>query len=141
MMGTISALLSTTVFGAGAMNCAGGVCFVKLDNLQVSKGFEKKNNALVILDTPRFIEDKIDKTVTIVLDGEEITVFPSYVMTEEEKVNYIEEENEELLRLTQTVEIEDKILEKTNLPTSEYFCEKNTKPLYNNFSHSYQCVS
>ncbi|CAA6817135.1 MAG: Unknown protein [uncultured Sulfurovum sp.] len=144
ILGTMSALLATTVFGSGTQNCVGGVCFINLDNLNPSKSSKnKEHNTLASLGNPSFTEATIDKTITIIVDGVEMTVFPSYVMTEEEKMNYFEnkEANKDLLRLTQSVEkIEDKILEKSDLPLSEYFCEKETKPLYNKELDSFQCV-
>lgn len=153
LLGTMSAMLTTTMLNAKAGDCAGGVCFVNLDKHKSSKAFENKNQNLVALETPRYIED--DKTITIVLDGETITVFPhsSYVMTEEEKLHYSENEvigqneifneeaNKDLLLVTGVLEkVEDKILEKIELPTSEYFCEKDRKPIYNDESGLFQCV-
>ena len=137
-LGIISILLSSTVFAAGTLPCVGGVCFVKLDNLKPSKGFEEKNEKIVLLENPRYIEnyaqhENIDKSMTIVLDGETITVFPhsSYVMNEEAI--------DEVLLAEPMVEIEDKILKKSNLPNSEYFCEKDKEPVYLN-NDIFECV-
>ena len=140
-MGTLSTLLMGTTLFAGERNCANGVCFATLDKhlrVKVSKQMQKK----II---PFIKKNEFDKSITIVLDGETITVFPksTYVMSEEEKINYFENEeaNKDLLMITQIVEkTEDKILEKTDLPTSEYYCEKNTKPLYHKVSDSFECV-
>jgi hypothetical protein len=147
---SLSTLFVTTALGAEKDNCLGGVCIVNLDNLKPSKGFGQKEQELMVLEEPRYIDenyknDYIDKSMTIVLDGETITVFPksTYVMNEEEKNNYIanEEANKDLLMLTQTVEkIEDKILEKSYLPSSEFYCEKNKKALYNQRSDTFLCV-
>lgn len=139
-LGTISILLTTTVFGAGTQNCAGGVCFINLDKLKPSKGFEQEKAKTVLLEKPRYIEvysendNTIDKSMTIVLDGETITVFPksSYVMNPEEALDVI-------LLAEPMVAVEDKILEKTNLPSSEYFCEKDKRPVYLN-NDTYECV-
>ena len=92
----------------------------------------------MLLENPRYIEnyaqhENIDKSMTIVLDGETITVFPhsSYVMNEEAI--------DEVLLAEPMVEIEDKILKKSNLPSSEYFCEKDKEPVYLN-NDIYECV-
>jgi hypothetical protein len=138
MLASISALLATTVFGAGTQNCVGGVCFINLEKLNPSKGFEQKKERTVLLEKPRYIEDcsvnNIDKSMTIVLDGEMITVFPksSYVMNEEEAMDF--------MLLAKPIEgIEDKILEQMNLPSSEYFCEKDKHAVYLN-NNTYECV-
>lgn len=151
LLGTMSALFMTSLLGAQESKCAGGVCFVNLDKLKPSEEFETKQQALVALAEPR----EIDKTITIVLDGETVTVFPhsSYVMTEEEKLRYSElevieqnekfneEANRDLLLVTESLEkVEDKILEKIKLPKSEFFCEKDRKPIYNDKSGLFQCV-
>lgn len=138
MISMASTLLVTTTFAAGTLPCVGGVCFVKLDNLKPSKGSEEKNEKIVLLENPRYIEnyaqnENIDKSMTIVLDGETITVFPhsSYVMNEEAL--------DEVLLAEPMVEIEDKILKKSNLPSSEYFCEKDKEPVYLN-NDIFECV-
>ncbi|CAA6818745.1 MAG: Unknown protein [uncultured Sulfurovum sp.] len=130
-LGTISALLTSTLLGAGTSKCIGGVCFVNLDNLDPSKGFQKEK--LVVIEKPRYIEEMIDKSMTIVLDGELITVFPhsSYVADDVE---------EQLLVVDSTDTLEETILTKTGLPSSEFFCDKNTKPLYDTQHNTFQCV-
>ena len=169
--GTLSTLLlATTLFAQ--TNCVGGVCFIDLKNLKpTTKGFKHEKAPLVVLEKPRYLESnsesnthidslaiddvrEIDKSITIVVDGDEVTVFPSYVMTEEEKVAYYAEQeaialnkksnkeaNRDLLMVSQPVKrIEDKILEKTELPVSEYYCEKDTHPVYDKVLDSFQCV-
>lgn len=154
ILGTMSTMLVTNTFGSGVQKCAGGACFVNLEKTRSLESFKKKSERLLIIEQPRFIQNTMDKTIVIILDGEKLSVFPSYVMTEEEKVSFYKEQkaialNEELnkkdrketLVIAQEVEhVEDKILEKTKLPTSEYFCEKNTKPLYDKALDSFQCV-
>jgi len=169
--GTLSALLlASTLFAQE--NCVGGVCFVKLDNLKPTKGFNHvRKQKLVVLDTPRYINhdselenhisveeveiEKIDKSYDIVVDNEIVAVFPSYVMSENEKVAYLKEqkaialndkfnaeENRELRKIGQIIEkIEDTILNKTEvLPTSDYYCDDNTHPVYHTESDSFECV-
>ncbi|CAA6809026.1 MAG: Unknown protein [uncultured Sulfurovum sp.] len=138
-LGAVTALLTTTLLGAPTQQCVGGVCFANLDNLKPSKGFEEKKENLVILEQPRYVQqininaqnDFIDKSMTIVLDGELITVFPhsSYIM--EESTLLVTESDDK---------IEDIILNKTELPSSDFFCEKNTKALYDSEKHTFQCV-
>ena len=162
--GTLATLVATTL--VAQENCVGGVCFVNLDNLKPTKVFQEKKEKLVVLQKPRFIEHKsevvkhylknIDESIDIVVDGELITVFPpsAYVMTEQERVAYYKEqkaialnkkmndkENEELQKITKPIEkIEDKILNKSLLPTSQYYCEDNTKPVYDKDSDLFECV-
>jgi len=169
--GTLSTLLlASTLFAQE--NCVGGVCFVKLDNLKPTKGFNHvPKQKLVVLDTPRYIDnnseldnhislekveiEKIDKSFDVVVDNEVVAVFPSYVMTENEKMVYLqeqkaialndkfnEEENRELRKIGQIIEkIEDTILNKAKvLPTSDYYCDDNTHPVYHTESDSFECV-
>ncbi len=164
LTGTLSTLLTITTLFANGDKCVGGVCFVNINKLTASKGFKQNQKPLVVVQNPRYITDKsenishnieeIDKSVTIILDGEEIVVFPSYVATEAEKIAFYKQEqklialnrvenekaNEELKVITQKVEkIEDKILKKTKLPTSEFYCEKDTHPIYHQETDSYEC--
>ncbi|CAA6798470.1 MAG: Unknown protein [uncultured Sulfurovum sp.] len=150
-LGTVAVLLTSTLLGAGTAKCVGGVCFVNLDKLKPSKGFEKSEENLVVLEQPRYIEEVntntqnnfIDKSITIVLDGETITVFPhsSYVMNDLEVIYSDDNVNEnELLVTGESDRIEDIILEKSGLPNSEFFCEKNKKPLYDSTEDTFQCV-
>ena len=89
----------------------------------------------------------------IVDDGKVTVIFPSYVMTEAEKRAYVQEQkaielnkkanavaNKELKIVIKPIEkIEDKILNK-NLPTSEYFCDNDKKPVLIKGSDLYECV-
>lgn len=138
LLGTLSLLFSTSVLAVEMDKCTGGVCFVNIDKHEPSKAF-KKENQLLSIETPRFIEDEIDKSATIVLDGQTITVFPksSYVMSEEEKHNYYVYE-EPLLTVEQLGETILDQVEK--LPSSEFFCEKDQKPVVHPESGFYECV-
>ena len=170
-IGLSTLLLGTTLLAQGTTTCVGGVCIVNLDNLKPSKSYIEKRKPLVVLAQPRYItnkkevrvenndvfiamENKVDKTIDIIVDNEEIYVFPSYVMTEAEKAIYIQEqeaialnekfnkeENRKSLIVMHSVEeTEDRILEKTTLPTSDYYCEKNKQPVYNLASDELECV-
>ncbi len=166
--GTLSILLLASSLSAQE-NCVGGACFVNLKNLKPTKVFQEKKEQIVVLKKPRFVSSKsevkhhyhtkvvndnnLDKSFDIIIDGKETLVFPSYVMTDEEKIFYAkeqkaialnkkanEEANKELQRVIQPVEkIEDKILNK-NLPTSEYFCDNDKKPVLIKGSDLYECV-
>jgi len=169
--GTLSTLLlATTLFAQ--TNCVGGVCFIDFKKLKpTAKEFKQKEEPLVVLEKPRYLEgnselnihndsfkirnlEEIDRSVTMLIDGSEVLVFPSYVMTDEEAALYYaeqeeialneklnEEANKELALVSQPVEkVEDKILEKIELPVSEFYCEKNTYPIYDKALDSFQCV-
>ncbi len=166
--GTLSTLLLASSLSAQG-NCVGGACFVNLKNLKPTKVFQDKKEQVIVLKKPRFITSKsefkqhssievvkdtnIDKSFDIVVDGKITVVFPSYIMTDEEKIAYYkeqkaialnkkanEEANRDLRIVSQPVEkIEDKILNK-NLPTSDYFCDNNKKPVRVKNSDLYQCV-
>lgn len=138
LLGTLCVLVSTSTVAVEMDKCAGGVCFATLDKLEPSKGF-KQESQLLTIETPRFIEDEIDRSATIVLDGQTITVFPksSYVVGEETNHNYYVYD-EPLL----TVEELGKTIlnEVEELPSSEFFCEKDRKPVVDPKSGFYECV-
>ena len=154
-------LVASTLTAQG--NCVGGACFVNLDNLQqpIKNKFQKKRGAMVVLKKPRFVSSKnkfkhdssIDEKIKnnpfdVILDGKITVIFPSYVMTDEEKIAYYnkhkkqinEQEDIELQRIIQPVEnIEDRILDR-NLPTSDYFCGNDKKAVRIKNSNFYECV-
>jgi len=162
--GTLSTLLLASSLSAQG-NCVGGACFVNLKNLKPTKVFQEKKEQMVILKEPRFVSSKSefkddssievvkDKSFDIIVDGKDTLVFSSYVMTAEEKSAYYkeqeaialnkkanEEANKELQKVIQPIEkIEDKILNK-DLPTSEYFCDNDKKPVHVKNSDLYECV-
>ena len=119
----LTILLSTVAVGAGQNDCVGGVCFVNLD----------KNKPLKVIEQTKEIK-YIDKSMTIILDGEEVSVFPksTYLMNENEEVD-----SDSLIVIES---LEDKILEKTTLPYSEHYCENNKIPLFNRYVDIYECV-
>ena len=125
----ITVLLSSLSLGAEHSDCAGGVCFAPLPKVKALKLFEEKKEVVsveYVQEIESIEEDSsnnnLDKSKTIILDGEKVIVFPpeTYVMRKEEAT-------------------EDKILEKTALPTSDYFCEKDKQPIYLN-NDIYECV-
>ncbi|HHS91962.1 MAG TPA: hypothetical protein ENK82_01310 [Campylobacterales bacterium] len=138
-LGVLLALSTTAVVADETGNCVGGVCFVNLDKHKSSKGFEEEKQ-VVTLETPRFLEEELDKSITIVLDGETITVFPksTYVMTEDEKLDYDLQEGRIILDESK---LGDSILENVDLPNSEYYCENNTQPIVlDKEAGFYECV-
>jgi len=133
------ALTTTTVVADQSEKCLGGVCYVNLDKHEPSKGFEQDQKLLQIED-PRFLENDIDKSATIVLDGETITVFPksSYVMSEEE-IKYTDAVEESLVTIE--YDLQETVLEKIiKLPNSEYFCDKDSMPVIDVETGFYECV-
>lgn len=154
----------TTTLNATTSNCEGGVCMVDLDKLAPSKGFEKKNETFII-QTPRYVENnnyayseniqeeyeilekaKIDKSFEVVVNNEKYSMFPSYTMTEEEKIIYVNEKENNLANQSvlviggQIKKIERTIIEKTELPVSEYYCEKDKYPVYDRVLDAFECV-
>ncbi len=156
--GTLSLLVLATSLSAQG-NCVGNACFVKIKKTKSNKMHCVGNACFVNLDNVKPSSenytdvDEVDNSFEVVIDGELTIVFPSYVMTEAEKRVYIQEQraialnkkaneeaNKELKIVTQPVEkIEDKILNK-NLPTSEYFCDNDKKPIQIKNSDLYECV-
>ena len=146
--GTLSTLLLASSLSAQG-NCVGGACFVNLKNLKPTKIVHKKSE----FKHHSSSEIAKDKSFDIVVDGKVTVVFSSYVMTPEEKAAYDreqkaialnkkanEEANRELRIVSQPIEkIEDKILNK-NLPTSDYFCDNDKKPVRVKNSDLYECV-
>ena len=144
--GTLSTLLLASSLSAQG-NCVNGVCFVNLENLKPKKVVHKKSEPKT--HTISVTSNAYD----VVEDGEVTVVFSSYVMTPEEKAAYEREQkaialnkkaNEEAYRelriVSQPVEkVEDKILNR-NLPTSDYFCDNDKKPVHIENSDLYECV-
>ena len=154
LTGTLSTLLLASSLSAQG-SCVGGACFVSLKNLKPTKKFQEKKGQMIVLKKPRFVSSKNEfkhttaveeklknKSFDIIVDGKITVVFPSYVMTDEEKMAYYQEQKakRELLKAIEPIEkIEDKILNK-NLPTSEYFCDNDKKPVRIKNSNFYECV-
>jgi len=153
-MKTISILLIGTTLLAQAENCVNGACFVTLDEPVLKKTFQAKSQELIPLVEPVFMEG-LDKTINIVVDGDELTVFSSYKMaqnesylTEAEMENKLlaeelaekEKQINEVIMVQGSENIIDTILEKNTIKDSLYYCENEKKPQFNEFSDLYQCV-
>jgi len=144
--GTLSALLLTTSGLLAQEDCP--TCYVDLKNLKPKIEVQHKS------EFKTHYSKTNSNSYEIIEEGEVTVVFPSYVMTDEEKANYYreqkaialnkkanEEANRELKVALQPVEkIEDKILNK-DLPTSDYFCDNDKKPVRIKNSNRYECVS
>ena len=129
----VSISLLTLSLSAGThMVCKDGVCIIDISNLSPSKKV-KKEKAKITLFNKKSISKKIvsNEIETIVLPHEK------YVMTKEEIENY---ELKQIQLALPNQDTENKILEKTMLPTSEYFCEKNKKPIYHKETNSFECA-
>ena len=144
-------LLVSSLFAQDCINCK-----VDLTNLKNTKKFQNKSMKFTPLkreyNTHSIV--KISNSYELVVDGKVTLIFPSYVMSEEEKANYYreqravalnrkanEEANKELKLVIQPEEkIENKILNK-KLPKSEYFCDNDKKPVRVKNSNRYECVS
>jgi hypothetical protein len=83
-MGTLLTLLLGTTLFAQEHNCANGVCFVSLDQPISKKTFQEK-------------QKKVDKTIDIIVDADEIIVFSSYKMAKDEYYLTEEEMQAEIL--------------------------------------------
>ena len=165
LTGTLSILLLASSLSAQG-SCVDGACFVNLKNLKPTKKFQEKKRQMIVLKKPRFASSKSEfkndtsvegkaknKSFDIILNGKITVVFPSYVMTNDEKIAYYKEQkamalnkkvnekaNIELQRIIQPIEkIEDRILNK-HLPISEYFCDNDKKPVRIKNSNFYECV-
>ena len=147
-MGVLSTLLTSTILFAEEKHCENGVCFAIFSKTTTIKTFKEEQKKVVNLEKL----NELDKSITIVLDGDEIMVFPSYKMTDseyyltEEEMKYENESEEfmdnpiEELIVHPLEKIEDTILEKSKLKDSLYYCENETKPQFNEFTNLYQCV-
>jgi len=156
-MALISILLSSVAIGAEHSNCDGGVCFVPLANSKPLKNIEKiehhsdckgsacfailsKNEPSKVLEEKEqfkpieFIEKKSLDTNAISDIEKENTIVSIETYTVDEEADM------DLLLIANPIEvIDNKILEKTDLPTSDYFCEKDKQPVYLN-NDIYECV-
>ena len=124
-------LLSSMLLGAEHSSCTGGVCFATLSHSKSSKNIEDTQPLKQI----EFIEEKSLDDSTIVSEIENnrrIVSIETYTIDEEGGMD--------LLLIENPMEItEERILEKTDLPTSDYFCEEDKEPVYLN-NDIYECV-
>lgn len=149
--------LTTTALKQG-IGCDGGACFVPLSNIKPSKTLEEKKEFVGIkfLEEEKNNKDNLDNNMddfdTLVFDRGEIPelYLESEDMNEkkvqneekvviEEKMMTEERVMDTLWRANPVNITEDKILEKTLLPSSDYVCEKDKHVVYLN-SDVYECV-
>jgi len=151
--------LTTTALKQG-IGCAGGACFVPLSNIKPSKTLDEKKEFVGIkfleedtLDSQDNLDNNMDDFDTLVFERGEIPqryletpedINEEKVLNEEkvvieEKVMTEEKVMDTLWRANPVKIMEDKILEKTLLPSSDYVCEKDKHVVYLN-SDVYECV-
>jgi len=130
---TSTILFLTMNLSAGtSMTCKNGVCIIDLSNLSNDSGTkiktrEKEKNLFIV------IKDKYKND-----NQSDIIALPheKYIMT----VAEVEEYESNQIQLTMPDEnINHKIIKKTTLPTSDYFCENNKKAVYHQETDSYEC--
>jgi len=150
-------LLTVSLSAGKNMVCKDGKCFMDLSQLDNDSKEEKvqknlfKHNKVTIsnrsmqrLEVFSFAKSKYHKqpneTLEILQNSniETIVLTPDkYIMTDREQAIYEAEHIELTLPDRDT---ENKIIEKTKLPTSEYFCEKNQKLIYQTETDSFECA-
>jgi len=150
-------LLTVSLSAGKNMVCKDGKCFIDLSHLD-DKVKEKRSRKNLFthrnIKMKRTLNQKIER---ITLDKskyvkqhnenleplnknevETIVLAPEkYIMT----ANELEVYEAEHIQLTlPDRDVEKKIIEKTKLPTSEYFCEKNQKLIYQQATNSFECA-
>jgi len=132
---TSTILFLTMNLSAGtSMTCKNGVCIIDLSHLSNNsdkkiKTREKEKNLFIV------VEDK-DKTQND--NQSDIIVLPheKYIMP----FAKLEEYEPNSIQLTMPDEnINHKIIKKTTLPTSDYFCENHKKVVYHQETDSFEC--
>ena len=115
-------LLSLNLFAAGGMKCRDGVCMVEIK--KPSSNVEKIE-----------IKKDTNEYQVVLLDNIETIIFAhsKYVMTENEIAEYDLEQMQKIL-LTPS-------LNSDNLPTSDFLCEDNLKPIIvAGIANTYECT-
>ena len=115
-------LLSLNLFAAGAMKCSNGVCMVEIK--KPSPNVEKIE-----------IKKDTNEYKTVLIDNIETIVFAhsKYIMTQNEIAEYDLEQMQKIL-LTPS-------LNSDNLPTSDFLCEDNLKPIIvAGIANTYECT-
>jgi hypothetical protein len=150
-------LLTVNLSAGKNMVCKDGKCFIDLSHLddKVKKSKVKKNLfnykdirkkrtlderiEKIVLDKSKYIKQANEilkplsksEIATVILAPEK------YIMTALELEKY-EVEHIELTLLDE--DTKSKIIKKSKLPTSEYFCEKNQKLIYQKLTDSFECA-
>ena len=154
----LSILFLTMNLSAGtSMTCKNGVCILDLSNLSSDsdkkiKEIKKEKNLftvikekknitieMITLHKSKYIQQKNEKLEPVDdKQMETIILAPEkYIMT----VAEIEEYESSQIQLTMpNKNIDNKIIEKTTLPTSDYFCENNKQAVYHQETDSYECA-
>lgn len=160
----LSTLLLTTNISAQQIECKDGKCFINLSKIaSAKKSSTKVKNFKVRKVSPLTVAKQMGLK-TIQPAGEpnnlEIIAFDhsTYVMQENEQLElddgmdtivlspskYImsKSELEKYYHATEEerINIEDKIIEKSTLPVSEYYCNNDKKAVYNQELKTYQCI-
>ena len=138
------------------MTCKNGVCILDLSNLSsdsdkkikeikkeknlftVIKEKQSINIEMITLDKSKYIQQKNEKLEPLTdREMETIILAPEkYIMTVAEIEKY---ESNQIQLTMPNKNIANKIIEKTTLPTSAYFCENNKKAVYHKETNSYEC--
>ena len=150
-------LLTVSLSAGKNMVCKDGKCFIDLShldnkvqeatphkNLFNRKDIKRKKTLnekieRIALDKSKYIKQDNEKLEPLnKYELETIVLAPEkYIMTATE-IEVYEDEHIELTLLNR--DVEKKIMEKTKLPTSEYFCEKNQKLIYQRATDSFECA-
>ena len=137
------------------MTCKNGVCILDLSNLSSDNEIKevkkdknlftiiKEKKTLIIekitLNKSKYIKQKNEKLEPLnEKEMETIILAPEkYIMTVAEIEKY--EANQIHLTMPNKT-IGHKIIDKSTLPTSEYFCENNKEAVYHQETDSYECA-
>ena len=150
-------LLTVSLSAGKNMVCKDGKCFIdlshldkKIEDTKVQKknlfnhndiNLQGKNNQIetMALDKNKYYKQNNEKLKPLSQsEMETIVLSPEkYIMSASE----IEVYEAEHIQLTlPNKDVENKIIEKSKLPTSEYFCEKNQKLIYQQATDSFECA-
>ena len=161
----VSTLLLTSTLSA-QMHCKDGKCFIDLKKLSPAKSVASKVYAFktlkkplssdidtIVLDHSKYVMSDTEKEL---FESNELTIYNNeetivlahskYIMTEEEKERYYDEEQRKTLELKKEeviepiILVEEKIIEKSTLPDSNFYCEIPKKAEYHPETNSYECV-
>jgi hypothetical protein len=113
---------------------------------------DESNVETIVLDHTKYVMSENEKNLYIddqLIENEEGTIgldHTKYVMTDEERERFFEEERLREIELAKidivepVIQLEERIIEDTTLPTSELFCEVPKKAEFHPESNSYECV-
>jgi len=150
-------LLTVSLSAGKNMVCKDGKCFIdlshldkKIEDTEVQEKNLFNNNDINLKGKPNQIETmaldkkKYHKQINEKLkplsqsEMETIVLSPEKYIMSAIEIEVYEAEHIQLTLPNQNVE--NKIIEKTKLPTSEYFCEKNQKLIYQKSTDSFECA-